>query len=245
MSCRLSLLIPTYNESEIIADTLGKTMFALDHIGMDYEVWVADDGSQDGTVGEVNEFIRGLPDGRRSRVKIFEGVVNVGRGEVLHNAIPKSSGEIICFMDADLATDLSHLKQLVGDIGSGSDVATGSRWMPGSDVERRFSRSFISYFYNLFIRLVFGSSVRDHQCGFKSFRRDKIIQLLDETGVRENRLWAWDAEILVRAQKHGYSVSEFPVKWRSGRKSDFRYVRDITRIGLYLIGLYFRMKREY
>jgi hypothetical protein len=123
-------------------------------------------------------------------------------------------------------------------------VAAGSRWTKGSIVERAITRTIVSYVYNKMVQLTFNSKMRDHQCGFKSFRRQKLLQLLNEAGTYENRLWAWDTEILVRAQKHGYKISEFPVKWKSGRKSSFKYMRDMTVVAAYLLRLKRRLKKE-
>jgi len=244
MDVSVSLFIPAFNEAKIIESTISKVIDSLNSIGHPYEIWVADDGSTDDTVGIVNEYISNLPPEDKSKVILFEGKVNQGRGEVLHNAFQKANGRIICFLDADLATDLKHLPRLIEDVNGDFDIATGSRWRYDSTVKRGHRRKVISFFYNRFLQLLFGSKVQDHQCGFKSFKKDKLFILLKESGIIKRRGWAWDAELLIRAQKKGYSISEFPVEWKAGSKSGFHYVRDILEIGFYLLSLFIRLKTE-
>jgi glycosyltransferase involved in cell wall biosynthesis len=244
MKGKVSVFIPTYNEGRVIKDNLRKVMDSMEALHRPYDIWVADDGSTDNTVETVDEFINSLPKDDREIIKVYQGRLNVGRGEVLHNAFQRADGEVICFMDADLSTDLRHLPKLLKEIDEGFDVATGSRWMPESKVERSILRALISHAYNRLLQLSFKSKIRDHQCGFKSFRRDKLFKLLEETGVRKYRRWAWDAELLIRSQLNGYRISEFPVNWKTEGKSSFKYLRDIMDISFYLISLHFRLKRE-
>jgi hypothetical protein len=85
---------------------------------------------------------------------------------------------------------------------------------PESKADRTFSRSISSKTYNFLVRHMLGSKVRDHQCGFKAFKRDAVLSLLDEV---EAKHWFWDTEILVRAQRHGFNVKEIAVEWKSGK----------------------------
>lgn len=152
-----------------------------------------------------------------------------GRGKALNRAFKAASGEVLCYIDVDLATDMNYLEQLIRAVSvDGYDFATGSRIMPESDAIRPFKREFASRGYNHLVRLLLRSKLYDHQCGFKSFRRKALFEILDEV---ENQHWFWDTELLVRAQHKGYRVLEFPVFWRHGGSSKVNLVKDVGGMG--------------
>ena len=161
-----------------------------------------------------------------------------GRGRALNRAFKAASGEVLCYIDVDLATDMKYLEKLVRAVSvDGYDFATGSRMMPESDAKRPFKREFASRGYNFLVRLFLRSKLYDHQCGFKAFRREALFELLDEI---ENQHWFWDTELLVRAQHKGYRVMEFPVYWRHGGSSKVNLVKDVGGMGSEI----FRLWRE-
>jgi len=137
----------------------------------------------------------------------------------------------------DLATDLRHLDELVGAIRSGSDIATGSRLLPSSEVVRTGGRELASRGYNTLVRAILGSRVHDHQCGFKAFNRGRILPLLPS--VRATH-WFWDTEILVRGQRAGLRVAEFPVSWRTGKTTTVR-LKDVFEMGGAILSLWWQL----
>ena len=95
-----------------------------------------------------------------------------GRGRALRQAWTVSDATIVAYMDVDLSTGLDALLPLIAPLVSGhSDVAIGSRLVPGSSVARVPRREFISRTYNSLLRAVFGNGFKDAQCGFKAVRR--------------------------------------------------------------------------
>ena len=145
-------------------------------------------------------------------------------------------------MDLDLATNIKHLKPLVEAIlVEGFDFATGSRMLPESKVERTLRRSISSKTYNFLVRHMLGSKLRDHQCGFKAFRREPALQLINEVGANH---WFWDTEILVRAARKGYKLKEIPVEWKSGRKTKVNLFKDSYNMGKQVFKLWWKFKKE-
>ena len=119
-------------------------------------------------------------------------------------------------MDVDLSTDLDALLPLVAPLVSGhSDVAIGSRLAPGASVARRPKREFISRCYNLLLRTVFATRVRDAQCGFKAVRADVARLLLPAI---EDDGWFFDTELLLLAERNGLRIHEVPVDWVDDRR---------------------------
>ena len=165
---------------------------------------IAEDGSTDGTAERAEELAQQNP-----KVKHIHREKRLGRGTALNNAFKQSSGEVLVYMDLDLATDLKYLKPLVEAITvEGYDFSTGSRMLRESKAERTASRSISSKTYNFLVRHMLGSKLHDHQCGFKAFKREPLMQIIDKV---EATHWFWDTEIMVRAQRTGYKVKK--LRW--------------------------------
>lgn len=236
---KVSVILPAYNEAEQIGESTKKVLGYLRNMSIDFELIITDDGSADKTAEIVEKIQKS-----NKEVRLIRNPVHMGRGEALSTAFKNSWGDIVAFMDVDLATDISYLPELIGAIKNGADVATGSRWEKGAIVRRSFFRSFISFWYNSSIRIFFGSKIRDHQCGFKAFKKKAILKLIKEAGIKKNRGWAWDVEILIRAQKSGYNVSEFPVRWNEGKRSKFKPIKDVYQVGTYLLTLWWDLRKS-
>ncbi len=211
----------------ITAETLSK-------ITHSFEIIIAEDGSTDGTDRIASSLSEKFP-----YVKHLHSDERQGRGRALNRAFKAASGEVLCYIDVDLATDMSYLEKLVRAVSTdGYDFATGSRMMPESDAKRPFKREFASRGYNSLVRLFLHSKLYDHQCGFKAFRRGALFELMDEI---ENQHWFWDTELLVRAQNRGYSVLEFPVYWRHGGTSKVNFAKDIVGMGSEIFRLWWEL----
>ncbi|RLI79007.1 glycosyltransferase family 2 protein [Archaeoglobales archaeon] len=216
---KVSVVLPAYNEAKRIENAIKKTEETLKEIGCDYEIIVAEDGSTDGTDKIVQKLVN-------DRIKHLHSDERLGRGKALMNAFEKANGDVVVYIDVDLATDIKHLKELINTIQIGYDVATGSRLLRESKAKRSFERELYSKVYNFLVRLFLKSKIRDHQCGFKAFRRDVVLELGKK--AKDNH-WFWDTEILVLAQRSGYKVKEIPVEWREGedtkvKRSDVLYM---------------------
>jgi len=146
-------------------------------------------------------------------------------------------GKIVCYYDVDLATDMHYLPELIRSIKEGADIATGSRLMPESEIVRTGGREIASRSYNFLVRLFLGSTIHDHQCGFKAFKKGQVVHLLPE--IQSNH-WFWDTELLVRAQRKGCRVREFPVLWRAGKGTTVK-INDVFEMGSSILRLWWQI----
>jgi glycosyltransferase involved in cell wall biosynthesis len=234
-SVRVSVVFPAYNEADSLEAAVDEVTQALNEFTRSYEIIIAEDGSTDGTDKLAAALAEKYP-----FVKHIHGEKRLGRGAALKNAFKQSSGEVLVYMDLDLATDLEHLKTLVEAVESeGYEFATGSRMLPESNVKRSGTRHLASKTYNFMVRAVLGSKVKDHQCGFKAFRREPLMQLLDEVGANH---WFWDTEILVRAYSRGYKIKEIPVSWKGGHETKVRLLQDSLNMGWQIFLLWWHLK---
>ena len=228
----ITAIIPVFNDRPSLEIALGASVETLSAITPDFEILVAEDGSTDGSTEYVREFEK-----RDRRVRLLHSDERQGRGRALNRAIREARGPIVCYYDVDLATDMRYLPDLISAVRNGSDVSTGSRLLPQSDIVRSGDREIASRGYNLLVRMILQSSLYDHQCGFKAFNRDRILPILPE--IQSNH-WFWDTEILVRSHRRGYRISELPVRWRAGKGTTVRF-KDIFEMGTAILRLWWQI----
>ena len=222
----VSVVLPAYNEEGTIEETVEVTLRTLASFlpAGSYEVVVAEDGCEDRTPAVAGRLAR-----EHEPVRHVHSDERQGRGGALEHAFRESRGGTLAYFDTDLATDMTHLEELVESVRSeGYDLATGSRWLPDSEADRPAKRGVPSLGYNGLVRLMLRSRLQDHQCGFKAFDRETLFALLGDV---EDDHWFWDTEVLVRAQRAGYRVKEFPVGWEPRTDSKVNIVRDVLGMG--------------
>ncbi len=233
----VSVVLPAYNEAKELETTVEKVSQTLKKTDYTYEIVIAEDGSTDGTDELSEQLTKKYP-----FVRHIHREKRLGRGTALNNAFRQCRGEVLVYMDLDLATDLKSLRPLIDAISvEGYEVSTGSRMLPESKVERSLRRSISSKSYNFLVRHMLGSKVKDHQCGFKAFKKEAALSLLGEV---EASHWFWDTEILVRAQRHGFKVKEIPVEWTSGVGTKVNLAKDSWSMFWQVTHLWWKLKTK-
>ena len=214
----VELVVPVLNEAHVLEKSVETIQdFLRNKFPFPARILIADNGSSDGT-GELAE----------SLAQRFEDVNCLridrpGRGRALRQAWSQSEADIMAYTDVDISTELEALEKLCRAIWEqGHDLATGSRLMRESRVDRGFKREFISRCYNLLVRTALGTHFSDAQCGFKAVSREVARDLVPRI---EDDSWFFDTELLVLAEKLGYSVKDVPVRWVDDDDSRVKIVR--------------------
>ncbi|HEY4846154.1 MAG TPA: glycosyltransferase [Candidatus Dormibacteraeota bacterium] len=202
----IDIAIPVYNEERDLERSVRRLRRYLDRqFPFEARITVVDNASTDATWAIAQRLALELDGVRATRLE------SKGRGRAVRKAWLESDAAIVAYMDVDLSTDLDGLLPLVAPLISGhSDLAIGSRLMPGARVNRGAKRELISRAYNLLLHLVLGTRVRDAQCGFKAARAEAARALLP---LVDNQEWFFDTELLVQAQRAGLRIYEVPVDW--------------------------------
>lgn len=224
----LSLIIPAYNEAGRIEATVRTAAAYLASQPYDSELIVVDDGSTDGTASLAAEHLATMPGGRLMQIR------HGGKAAALRAGLEAATKDLVAFSDADLATPLCFLADLRQAVADGCDIAIGSREGVGA---RRYGepiyRHLMGRAFNLIVRALVLPDIQDTQCGFKLFRREAIIAMLqrsrlyrDTDQLRGPRVTAFDVELLVVGRLLGYSIREIPVMWNYGQQSKVSPARD-------------------
>jgi hypothetical protein len=223
----LSVVIPAFNEEARLPDLLAGLAALPGAKG--WEVIVVDDGSADSTAEVAVPYLSAF-----RRASVLSHSSNRGKGAALRTGVSAARGQAIVFLDADNATDLRALDQLMATLES-NDVAIGSRTASGSEVRNgSLHRRVMGVAYNQLARRLTSLEVSDSQCGCKAFR-GPVARLL--FGVARSDRFGQDVELLELATIFGFSVAEVPVIWTAVAGSQVQVVRDSARSFVELLRL--------
>jgi len=205
----ISIIIPVFNEEEIITENLETLCNFMEKAkNKNYEVIVCDDCSQDQTY-------RKLINARVSNQKITTLHFNqrIGKGGTIKKAVELASGRVLITMDADLSTSLKHIPETVRIVERENAVVLGERSLH-SRYSQGYLRVILSLIYNLLARVLFGTEIRDHQCGFKAMPKEMAKFLTKQ--IRENG-YLFDTELIVLAKKLKIPIKTVKIEWREKR----------------------------
>ncbi len=220
---KISLVIPMYNESSIIADTVRSVYEYMNRTFDDYEVIFSDDGSTDNCRDAVESF--GQP-----AIRAVGYEKNRGKGSAIRNGILNAVGDVIVFTDCDLAYGLDVVKQAadIFEAEPSVDVVIGSRNLSADGYEGYTPlRKLASKVYIKCLAMAAGFRLSDSQCGFKAFRREMAHRIFSTCEVDG---FAFDFEALIKANNLKANIREMPVKVINHRESKVNVLRDSVKM---------------
>lgn len=220
---KISLCIPMYNESSIIADTAKTLHEYMSSTFDDYEIIFSNDGSKDGCDQIVEAM--GLP-----HVRVVGYPDNKGKGCAVRTALLAAEGDIIMFTDADLAYGTDVIKQVYDTFAANpdADMVIGSRNIHKDGYEGyTFIRKLASKIYIKVLCLVGGFKLSDSQCGCKAFTRQTVVEIFPRCEVNG---FAFDFEAILWATKLGKKIVEMPVKVINHRESKVHVLKDTFKM---------------
>lgn len=216
----LATVVPVYNEEKDIPRNIP---ILYNHLkknfnGYSWKIIIADNGpSKDKTPQVSKALVKKYPNLR------YVYIPRPGRGQALKEVWQKEKSEFLCYMDIDLSSDLNYLSELISSLTNGTDIAIGSRLKKGAKVYgRTLLREIMSRGYNTLIKLLFWTKFKDAQCGFKAITKDAAGKLLPLT---KDKTWFFDSELLIIAEKSGFTVKEVPIVWRDDPASTVKVAK--------------------
>ena len=209
---KLSILVPLYNEEEFVATLLERVVAAPLPEGLEREIIVADDGSTDASVEEVESVAEKYP----GIIRLLRAERNQGKGAALRRAIAEARGEFSIIQDADLEYNPNEYGKLLGPLMDGrADAVFGSRFM--SSGERRvlyFWHSLANHLLTGMCNVFSDLNLTDMETCYKAFR----TSLLQSIPIRSQR-FGFEPEITIKLAKRQARIYETPISY-NGRTYD-------------------------
>ncbi|MCL4545074.1 MAG: glycosyltransferase [Chloroflexi bacterium] len=240
----LSVVIPAFNEEELIERAIRTTLRELLTLEVNFEIIVVDDGSTDETFKRAEGVAGTLNRHTPASVAVLRYPANGGKGYAVRYGVQHSTGRWVAFLDADLDLHPRLLSRLVlVQQETGADVVIGSKRHPESVVNYPTERKLYSTAYYWLCRLLFGLPVHDTQTGIKLLRGDFARNVLPHLQVDR---FAFDLEMLAEAHRRGLRLAEAPIELNFARQFGRIGVRDIAGIltDTFIIWLRLHTKRS-
>jgi len=195
----LSVLMPAYNEERNLEANVTKLMRKLSDLGVDFELLIVDDGSQDSTPQLADALAL-----RDERMRVLHHPENYGIGQALYTGFQNARAEFTIFMPSDLAMDLEDLPQYL-EAARDADVVVGLR---SDRRDASLGRRIVSLANIALIRLLFWMPVRQFQyiCMYRT-------RLLQEIWIEYPDSAFIQAEVLIKARDMGYRLRQIEVSY--------------------------------
>jgi dolichol-phosphate mannosyltransferase len=203
-------VVPTYNERE----NIGPLVRGILEQGRDIDVWVADDGSPDGTADAVRQVMAEHP----GRVELVDRGEKGGRGAAVIACFKKGLADprrydVLLEMDADFSHHPREIPKFLEKIET-HDMVIGSRYVPGGGTsEWGFSRAVLSWLANKYVALVAGIPIRDTTSGYRAYRRE-VLEATDFDRIKITG-YAVHGEMAYQAWIHGFRLGEVPIHFKN------------------------------
>jgi len=221
------IIIPTYNEIENIKNIIPEILTKADNI----DILVVDDNSPDGT----GDYVKTLSD-ENERIHIIQRPKKMGLGTayvagftyMLHN-----SYDLAFEMDADFSHDPKEIPNFLEAI-RGADLVIGSRYLTGVNVINwPMKRLLLSYFANMYTRIVTGLPIKDATGGFKCIRR-RVLEAINLNMIRSNG-YSFQIEVNFKAYQKGFVITEIPIVFVDRMQGKSKMSKKIVREAVFMV----------
>ncbi len=234
----VSLIIACYKDGAYLESSLQEIEKVMAQLRYSYELILIDDCSPDGSARIAEESAL-----RRSNTRLILHLRNMGRGATVSEGMRMAQGKYVGFLDIDLEVHARYIPSMLQALEDGYDGATAHRyyeirWNPGI-----FFRHILSVGYHSLVCLLLNLPYQDTETGYKFFRRERILPILDKTFSPG---WFWDTEIMAQCYYHELRILEIPALFlrRPERTSTVKPVRDSIVYLRELIRFRHRYKQE-
>jgi len=221
------IIIPTYNELENLPRLLPEVLSKEEGI----HILIVDDNSPDGTAAFVESQMK-----NNNRIHLIKRQSKQGLGTAYIAGFKfaiQNGYDFIFEMDADFSHDPKEIPRFLDEIKS-ADVILGSRYINGVNVINwPMRRLLLSWFANIYTRVITGMPLHDATGGFKCFRRE-VLEAIDLDRVTSNG-YAFQIEMSFKARKKGFKVKEIPIIFVDRVKGKSKMSKKIVREAVIMV----------
>lgn len=228
----ISIVIPAYNEEEILEQTIAHVLDAAGRMELDFlEVLICENGSTDGTLALAQSLAE-----RHDAVRVVQ-LEQADYGAAMKAGFLAARGEVIVNFDADYY-DMEFLTKALKVDG---DIVVAAKGVLGSHDTRIFLRRLVSKTFGMFVRNMLGVQVTETH-GMKLFHRPAIADLIPQIRSTKD---LFDTELLARSEWSGLAIRELPIKTEEIRHSRSGIVRRIPRTIWGLVKMRVRLRKAH
>lgn len=226
----LSLVVPIYGTAGLLENLLAQLgllhQMASD-CGLNFiEAIIVDDGSPN--ADEISSAVQHAGTSSVVPIRLVRYAENAGKGFAVATGVKNAQGDYVLMSDCDMAVSFTEFHRLAKVMGSDVWVACGSRKGQGRAARNvSLCRYVLSRMFLGCIRLAGIRKITDTQCGFKLFRRDKVLPIFNKLQIRR---FAFDVEVIGEIERLDGGVREVPVVWHGGTRSTLHAFRDAPRM---------------
>lgn len=209
MASSLTIVVPVYNEADFIPTALPKLIAATEEVGVPYTIRIVENGSSDGTA-------RAAAEAKGSANVVVDSLPEPDYGAAMRHGFLQADTDWVVNFDIDYFS--AEFLQTVLDQPEDVDLVIASKRDPDSEDRRPFVRRLATGVFNLLLTVILSSKVSDTH-GMKGFRRKLVDDIAPQVVSTED---LFDTELVVRAERAGYSIVEVPVvveEMRTARSS--------------------------
>ncbi len=222
------IIIPTYNEKENIGEIINKIL----GLGVELDILVVDDNSPDGTHKIVKEISE-----KNKRVNLLLREKKEGLGVAYREGFKwaiERDYDLVIHLDADFSHNPDEIPNFIKKINEGYDVVVGSRYLNGVTVVNwPLKRLLLSYFANLYARVVTGVKVKDLTSGYKAFRKEVLVNIPWKEVSAGG--YGFQIETVYYPYRMGYRVCEIPIVFIERRKGESKMSKKIVFEAFFLV----------
>jgi len=217
---RISVVMPAYNECEILSSSVQTVVEGMRARGAQFELLIVENGSNDGTFAIAKDLADGLTEVR------VEHLDEADYGRALQAGVLSARGDAVVNFDTDYF-DLDFLDAAVAQVlgPDGPAIVVGSKRAAGASDERDALRRFATSVFSTILRVVFGLRVSDTH-GVKAMRRAAVEPY---ARVCEFGQDLFDTELILRVERAGLRTAEIPVEVRELRPARSSFLSRVPR----------------
>ena len=224
---KILVIIPTFNEAYNIEKLIPEVL--KQHPGI--ETLIIDDNSSDGTASIVKEIMK-----NNKSIHIIERPSKMGLGTAYVEGFRfalKQNYDLIFEMDADFSHNPDTIPEFLKAIKE-NDLVIGSRYVRGVNVVNwPLSRLFLSWFANLYTRIITGLPVKDSTSGFKCFRRT-VLENINLDAINSDG-YSFQIEMHFKTWKKGFKIIEIPIVFTDRYHGESKMSSGVIREAIFMV----------
>ena len=220
---KVSVSLLVYNEKHNLEENISKAYKELEKLNLEFELWVFDNKSSDGTEFLVNSLQK-----KYNNLKYFQQDRNLGYSGNLQSALKISVSDYNFIIDGDGQYDLGDVKECIEIIDKGNDIVFGIRKVRKDSKIRIFMTLVLKFLSKIILK----SSLKDINVGFRCMTKEAANKI--KLKYRYNFA---GPEIFALSLIHNLKISEKNIIHhpRKGGRSELSGIKNLIFNSLLMI----------